>query len=477
MNAKKMIMLACVALLAGCDPEERLWWSPQGDRAVVRVGDELRLMDAEGHLGDVVMGKDATEKVLVSSVSWLPDGSGFVTTRVRVIARWADARPLIPASEAEKVEAMQPAVLALLQTASKTDAKLKVIDELLKHMPEQQVERLMQALRVNHQSDTVALERLLNATPDGKETLDWLKKPGEGFTVYEVCLCRLQDGHVKETRTLAASLRAMVLPRVSPEGGRVAVVHLNEDRDDAALVVMTLDGKSRVTASEATGTVYDWMPDGRSLVLMTPASRDDDHLEVIHRITVVDDKGQLIEKPKVGPTLAMAITQLGSHLQVLPDGRALFACQPITFPATGSGLEQPPGLFLLSADGSTVTPVPTAPGDLPSNLRHFVVSPDGKRVAVVESETDAVAVVELETAKTTFVSPVHDLWQCRTLPSWKSATELTFAALHENTPACVQWNVNGATRRLSDGWPAKSTEDWLAQQKADNSAKPAPTKP
>jgi dipeptidyl aminopeptidase/acylaminoacyl peptidase len=473
MNAKKMIMMACVALLAGCDPEERLWWSPQGDRAVVRVGDELRLMDAEGHLGEVVMGKDATEKVLVSSVSWLPDGSGFVTTRVRVIARWADARPLIPASEAEKVEAMQPAVLALLQTASKTDAKLKVIDQFLKHMPEQQVERLMQALRVNHQSDPVALETLLNATPDGKEALEWLKKPGEGFTVYEVCLCRLQDGHVEEIRTLAASLRAMVLPRVSPDGRRVAVVHLNEDREDAALVVMTLDGKSRVTASEATGTAYDWMPDGRSLVLMTPVGKDDDHVEVIHRITIADEKDQLIEKPKTSPALAMAITQLGSHLQVLPDGRALFACQPITFPATGSGLEQPPGLFLLSADGSTVTPVPTAPGDLPSNLRHFVVSPDGKRVAVVESETDAVAVVELETAKTTFVSPVHDLWQCRTLPSWKSATELTFAALHEGKPACMAWHADGTSRRLSTDWPAEATQDWLSERKEEKASAPA----
>lgn len=473
MNAKKLIMIACVALLAGCDPEERLWWSPQGDRAVVRVGDELRLMDADGHLGDVVMGKDATEKVLVSSVSWLPDGSGFVTTRARVISRWADTRPLIPVSEAEKVEAAQPAVCALLETAAKTDAKPKLIEDLLKHMPEQQVERLMQALRVNHQSDSVALEALLNATPDGKETLDWLKKPGEGFTVYEVCLCRLLDGHVKETRTLAASLRAMVLPRVSPDGGRVAVAHLNEDRDDAALVVMSLDGRSRVTASEATGKAYDWMPDGRSLVLMTPASRDDDHLEVIHRITVADDKGQLIEKPKVGPTLAMAITQRGSHLQVLPDGRALFACQPVTFPATGSGLEQPPGLFLLSADGSTVTPVPTAPGDLPSNLRHFVVSPDGKRVAVVESETDAVAVVEFDTAKTTFVSPVHDSWQCRTLPSWKSATELTFAALHEGKPACMAWRADGTSRRLSTDWPAEATEDWLSERKEEKASAPA----
>lgn len=473
MNAKRMIMLACIALLAGCDPEERLWWSPQGDRAVVRVGDELRLMDADGHLGDVVMGKDATEKVLVSSVSWLPDGSGFVTTRARVIARWADARPLIPVSEAEKVEAAQPAVCALLETAAKTDAKPKLIEDLLQHMPEQQVERLMQALRVNHQSDPVALETLLNATPDGKETLDWLKKPGEGFTVYEVCLCRLHDGHVKETRTLAASLRAIVLPRVSPEGVRVAVAHLNEDRDDAALVVMTLDGQSRVTASEATGKAYDWMPDGRSLVLMTPASRDDDHLEVIHRITVVDEKGQLIEKPKAGHTLAMAITQRGSHLQVLPDGRALFACQPVTFPATGTGLEQPPGLFLLSADGSTVTPVPTAPGDLPSNLRHFVVSPDGKHVAVVESETDAVAVVELQTAKTTFVSPVHDSWQCRTLPSWKSATELTFAALHEGKPACMAWRADGTLRRLSTDWPAEATEDWLSERKEEKASAPA----
>ena len=68
MNAKKMIMMACVALLAGCDPEEPLWGSPQGDSPVVRVGRELRRMAAEGPLGHVGRGKSAPAKGTCLSV-------------------------------------------------------------------------------------------------------------------------------------------------------------------------------------------------------------------------------------------------------------------------------------------------------------------------------------------------------------------------------------------------------------------------
>jgi hypothetical protein len=178
-------------------------------------------------------------------------------------------------------------------------------------------------------------------------------------------------------------------------------------------------------------------------------------------------------------TLAMAITLNRPVVQALADGRVVFASQPITLPIVGSGLELEPCLFVISADGAQVRPVPTVRGDLPTNLAYFTVSPDGKSAAVVEGETDAVAVVDLDSGKTAIVSPPHPHWQCRTVPAWKSATELTFAALSGdgNTPTWVLWSRDGGIRSLSGKWPATAAAKWLEHKKSAAFKEPANAKP
>jgi hypothetical protein len=161
----------------------------------------------------------------------------------------------------------------------------------------------------------------------------------------------------------------------------------------------------------------------------------------------------------------------------LSDDRVLFASQPAKLPALSSGLDLEPRLFVISADGKSVSEVPTAPGDLPTNLSFFVASPDGKRVAVVESDTVAVAVVELATGKTEIVSPAQPRWGCRTMPAWKSATELTFAALDgaAGTPKWMLWEQGKGVRSISEKWPVNAVKDWLSEKKdADKAAKETP---
>jgi hypothetical protein len=171
-------------------------------------------------------------------------------------------------------------------------------------------------------------------------------------------------------------------------------------------------------------------------------------------------------------TLATLLTVNQPALQVLADGRVLFSGSPITLPMAGANFEPESRLFVISADGRSVQPVPTVPGDLPADLAHFEASPDGKRVAVVEGGTDAVAVVEIDSGKTQIISPPHPLWQCRTMPAWKSATELTFAALHGEgdraAPAWMLWSEADGLRSLSEKWPADSTSGWLEKKKEEN---------
>lgn len=209
-------------------------------------------------------------------------------------------------------------------------------------------------------------------------------------------------------------------------------------------------------------------------------------LQTIQRVTVLQESGVLMEPRGEGDAsprelappvdLALAILPSPPRLTALPDGRVLFASVPATLPAASPGMHPEPRLFVISADGQSVKAIPTAQGDLPTNLSFFTASPDGKLIAVVESDTDAVAVVELATGRTEIVSPTHPLWQCRTLPGWKSATELTFAALSgpKGEPQWVLWTQRAGVRSISDSWPAATTRDWLTQKKADDAVKAAP---
>ena len=175
-------------------------------------------------------------------------------------------------------------------------------------------------------------------------------------------------------------------------------------------------------------------------------------------------------------TLAMAVLPAHQTLQALPDGRILFASQPITLPVAGAGPELAPQFYLVAADGRSVQAIPTVPGDLPTDLNFFVASPDGRHIAVVEEGTDAVALVEVNTGKTTLISQPHPGWRCETVPAWKSATELTFASLDEKTkvPAMMLWTASGGVRNLSTSWQPQATSDWLSESKPAEAKKETP---
>ena len=134
--------------------------------------------------------------------------------------------------------------------------------------------------------------------------------------------------------------------------------------------------------------------------------------------------------------LAYALIPFTPRLAVLPDGDVLFASQPSNLPVRGGEPAVSARLYRISAKGGDPAPVPTAEGALPMDLGHFVPSPDGRKVAVVESGTDAVAVVD--------------------------ANELTFPALDPATGS-VRWVLlhDEKIEVLSADWPGEATAGWL----------------
>jgi hypothetical protein len=474
----RVLFSLLVLNFSGCLPEERFWWSPDGTQAAVLVNDQIHLARADGELGAALVASKGLNPDLPKRVSWLRDGSGVVVNRVHNLATWEEMRALVSAEEAAQIERLASAIPALLQTVPATEAGS--LKHLLAQLSVREKASVSPAFHLAHARQKTAVETALRGFPRGVALLEEVQEETMPFQVHELCLIQLRDARPDgEATTLARSVTPLLWPLVSPKFAALAYGRFHVDGEKLALEVCTLDGKEKLTAAWSTSAAFDWAADGRSLVFASPTNGDDSLLQTIQRVTVLQESGALM-KPRgeddssprelaSSVDLAVAIFPSPPRLAALPDGRVLFASVPAKFPVVSKGLEVEPRLFLISADGLSVAPVPTKPGDLPTNLSFFAVSPDGQRVAVVESGTDAVAVVELATGRTEIVSAGHQGSQCRTLPGWKSATELSFAAraLAKGEPRWMLWTPGLGVRSLSDKWPAGATQKWLEQKKED----------
>jgi hypothetical protein len=109
--------------------------------------------------------------------------------------------------------------------------------------------------------------------------------------------------------------------------------------------------------------------------------------------------------------------------------------------------------------GTNAAPVaiPSATGALPQDLAAFAPSPDGKRIAIVESGSDVVAVLDAATGALEVVSPNHGA-KSRTLPAWRGSDELYFAALPQpgaTRPEISHWRRGSTPQVFSSAWPSE----------------------
>ncbi|TAN39087.1 MAG: hypothetical protein EPN23_00480 [Verrucomicrobia bacterium] len=132
----------------------------------------------------------------------------------------------------------------------------------------------------------------------------------------------------------------------------------------------------------------------------------------------------------------------------LPAGRVLFAGASVTLPTTGQNLPRTQLFVLDPALGEQAAPVavPCAPEALPMDASYFVPSPDGQRVALAEPGSDTIALITLKTGAVELISPNYGL-KNRTLPAWRGADELYFAALPQTNaarPEILRWRAGKA---------------------------------
>jgi len=441
--------VCALALLAGgCVVEERIAWSPNGDRAAVWGPAGLFLADPMGKL----CGPLATS---VTAAVWMPDGREMVVLREYPLGRWSDVAGLLSEPERRRIEALSPAVAEAIRGALEvaTNGLAGVDEAFLKPL----------GLSLDPAAAAAALLCLRDTATDVWSNLIARLGPDDRSAgtevrvmLYELSALALSStGTVAAVRPLYRSLVPITALRASPLTRAVAF------RVGRSIWAMPVDSPAAepTRIAERVSGRFDWTPDAAALTYAVPLGGADEnglHLAHVQSTTLCREGDRL----KAGATVphVLAAFPYPPRLRYLGDGRLVFSAVAISLPraATMSDSAERTALFLARWTAND----PDRPRierirceALPADLRDFEPSPDGRRIAIVESGSDIVAVLDVATAEMRIVQNASGA-KTRALPGWRTPDELYFAAQPApGQPAEWRCWTGAAIRVWSVGWP------------------------
>jgi hypothetical protein len=440
----RTICALSLVLTAGCNEvEDRLSWSPDGTMAFMRSGDELRLVETNGTISALLVSN-------VEAAAWVPDSHGLVLLRQLTATNWADAARLLPPEEAAAVQSLAKGVPDLLKAAlAAADGDSEAIEgKFFKPLKMKFSELLSPAILYLRDTQPAALRQASQGCKNPAKLEADLTSLSTTKVAEVSVLLIAENRSSGSPRVIERTLTGLQQPRPSPSTPVVAFVR------DNVLIVAPLDGSTnRASVAEKVQGVYDWTPDGKSLVYavrLTQNESGDINLSRIERRSVIDATGALA----AGDVLPLALNGSGftPRVRCLPNGTILFAGFRQQLPASALATRESRFFLIDPSLGTNAAPtaIPSTPGSLPQDLAAFAPSPDGKRIAIVESGSDVVAVLDVATGVLEVVSPNHDA-KSRTLPAWRGNDELYFAA-YSTRPEVLRWRRGSTSQVFSGTW-------------------------
>jgi hypothetical protein len=273
------------------------------------------------------------------------------------------------------------------------------------------------------------------------------------------------------------SLNGICELRISPRGDAAAVAVLRDEPNEGTycqLWAMAVDASHvPVRLSDKTAWYPDWSADGQEVVFVKPGSDQvaGTNLNVgsICYAPVFDKGHHWLDQPGETGTIASVVGDAFTRVRCAADGRIIFTSVAVDLPAANDEANRQAGLFAL-VPGSPLKvirlPNVKPSGKIGDAPQFFELSPDGRRVSIPD-QTGKVSVLDLASGKVTVVQPREFVKkkdsdrQLQTVPSWRSADELTFMDPGENDhPNVVLWSVSaGSGRNLNADWPAGTIEE------------------
>ena len=469
---------ALTFLFGGCDPQEVVRWSPNGEHALVQGTDATYVIDAQGNL----VGKATGES------TWMPDSRHLLVVRKVKPRDWAEYAKLLGTERAELTARAAEELLSPIRSYTGDwgqFAETETVKQWERSHPNL-------GLATNSNAGLVALFYLREKYPQDLVPLTTALEHNGKREDLDVLFSELfvdsilPDARAKEP-PLVRSADDILWVRPTPNGKSIAYV-VDEPQAPTLYVVPAPGGASIRVDSGAMEA--DWSVDGQWLVyakttLPYSALQDQMLLGTITHRRVCDAEGAVRHELDDPEDLAGVLLGKGiSRVACLPDGRILFAGTAVKLPALSRDMPSNLTLFVLRLGETPVIErvvSEKAQELLPSRPDRFVVSPDGEHVAI-PGDSGEVAVVSLKTGDVQLVQEkvadfgssnqfANEAELIRPAPSWRGPGELCYVVPvghPSGSPGraeIVLRPLGGEPRAISKSWPNTMTDRFLPRPK------------
>lgn len=470
-------------LLAGCDLQDVVRWSPDGAHAIVCGSDGTYVVDGTGKIVGPAL----------NAWAWMPDSRDVIAVR-QVEANWAEVTSLLGEERTQAVVRAGAELAALIHgyhgdwdkffAAADIERWTDSVKKIRADYTDDPLASWDLPFIYLHENDAESLAPLLASfsKAEEKEQALAMLKP----RVFELLVKSAFPENPPAERILLRTVDAIETVCPSPNGKEIAVV-VNEPVRPGLYVIPT-EGGDRVSVDSGASEA-DWTPDGQWLTyakttLPYEALSTQLLLGTITRCKVCDREGRLLSKMENPQDLAGVLFAKGKNsVACLPDGRTLFSGVELGFPA----LPNRAGKFkLFAVRPSQIPKIEQVVADedvkrLPDRIDFFSLSPDGKHVAIPGAEGE-VAIVSIDTGKVQKIQgriempdKDHRSNQKENLdsvvPSWRSATEFSYVRPAGRSGAgskraeVVLRSLDGASRVISATWTDAMTDSFLVRLK------------
>jgi hypothetical protein len=451
------LCLACT-FLAGCIPEKRIVWSPDGDRAAVATPQGLYFIDANGTVLPPKLSNTPAR------CDWFPHGRQLAVVHAQKAKGWNDIKGLFDAQQTETL------------TRLARDARTQV----LAHDGGWDDFELDAHGQYSSGMELAALLCMRDEHADGvREKLGdkWTELQNLDATIWLLQVFTFGDALTPEA-VLVRSLDEIRQPRIAPDARNISfIMSSSESKSDSVSlhVVSSSGGPARVVADRV-AIDYSWSPDSRSLAYIhCPSPRGDEkgtiQLGSLTTVNIADQSGALLKEWTQRQDRVGLLFNEVLGVRWLRDGRLIFSSVEVTLPATPRDMPQQWSLFVLDHRmPATVTRVLARdlaqPRDMALPL--FELSPDETRV-LLPGQKGRVSIYEFASGEETQIVAKDDAkGETRALPSWRKNLEIS--AVFPNAdddpkgPARVMLWKESQSRPLSDEWPEEMKEGWLIKE-------------
>ncbi len=468
-SIRKIIAVAALAALAGCIPEKRIVWSPDGTRAAVIATDGLHFAAPDGTLGKPLLAG-------ARRVAWFADSKRIFCIHTTKATGWKDLEKVLTPAEREAIAksaaglreqvmayngpwdkfepTFPPTVTSGMQTAAMIYLRDNLGDGVAKHVG----------------ATWADIEKL---QPD----------------IWRAQIFDANADAVTPGREVIVSLDEPRSPAVSPDSRFVSFLSQRSGKDNPTfdLYVAQVAGTAPpMRVAKNTAIEYTWSPDSHSLgYIYSSVEPGADHatisLGAVATIDVVDSANKPLTAPAHQEDRAGVLFNQLCAVRWLKDGRIIFSSYEVKLPATSRDMPQQWRLFVLdprmSASALRVIPLDFTL-ELMKESPMFEISADGRRV-LLPAPAGRVVLFDLYTADSQELITAQDPdGNLRSIPVWRGDGEACFVVPPGSpmgTPArseIVLWKDSNNLKCLSKNWPDAAVDGWLTPERKSPTSMP-----